>query len=88
MNTSKKVLNKDKTYKIKSKKLIRIYSYFLIRWDKLILLKSIKPTTKNIKQNHQIRHFIRNINSKSFYTKLPFQSLKNPILSCQIQKIF
>ena len=45
----KKMLNKDRTYKIKSKKLTRICSYFSIRWNKFILLKSIEHTTKKRK---------------------------------------
>ena len=45
----KSVLKKDKVYKIKSKKLTRLCSYFLIQWNKFILLKSIVPNTKNIK---------------------------------------
>lgn len=70
------MLKKDRTYKIKSKKLIRICSCFLIRWNKFILLKSIEPTTKNIKQVLLIRHFSRSIRLKSHATKKLLQNLK------------
>lgn len=70
----RKVLKKDRAYKIKSKKLTRICSYFPIRWNKFILLKSIEPTTKNINQIHPIRHFLRSIRLKSHSTKWIFQN--------------
>ena len=83
MKASGKVLKKDRVYKIKSKKLTRICNYFLIRWNKFILLKSIEPTTKSINQILLIRHFFDEHKSeiaryetdlaelKTSYSKLP-----------------
>ena len=84
----RKVLKKDRAYKIKSKKLTRICSYFLIRWNKFILLKNIEPTTKNIKQILLIRHFLRSIRLKSHATKQILQNSKSPIQSYLILRIF
>ena len=84
----RKVLKKDRAYKIKSKKLTRICSYFLIRWNKFILLKNIEPTTKNIKQILLIRHFLRSIRLKSHATKQLLQNSKSPIQGCLIPRVF
>lgn len=88
MNTLGKVLKKDKIYKIKSKLLIRKCTSFPQLWSKFIPLKSIEPTTKNIRQILLIRHFLRSIRLKSHATKWLLQNLKNPIQSCLIQRIF
>jgi predicted DNA binding CopG/RHH family protein len=45
-------------------------------------------TTKNIRQVRLTRHFLKSIKLRLPYTKMPFQSLKNPIPSSQIQRIF
>lgn len=57
MNTFKKLLMKDKIYKIKSRILKRKCRSFLPLWNKFILLKSIDLTTKNIRQIRLTRHF-------------------------------
>lgn len=50
--------------------------------------KNTGNTTRNIRLIRLTRHFLKSINLKLFYMKMPFPSLKNPIPSFQIQGAF
>ena len=56
--------------------MFQLCSYFLILWNKFILLKNIEPTTKNIRQIPPIKLFLRSIRLKSHATKQLFTELK------------
>lgn len=58
MNTFIKLSMKGRVYKIKSNPLSSKYSSFLPQWSKLILSKSIKNATRNIKQIHLTRDIL------------------------------
>ena len=88
MSTSKKQPMKGKIYRIKSRLLIRKCRSFLLLWSKFTLLKNTGNTTKNIRLIRLTRHFLKSTKFRLPYMKMPFQSLKNPIPSSQIQMIF
>lgn len=88
MSTSKKQPMKDKTYRIKSRLLIRKYRSFLLLWNRFIPLKNTGRTTRNIRQIRLTRHFLKSTKYRLPYMKIPFQNLKNPILSSQFKRYF
>lgn len=88
MSISKKQLMKGKIYKKKSRLFIRKYRSFLPLWSKFIPLKNTGRATKNIRLIHLTRHFLKSTKLRLLSMKMLFQSLKNPIPSSQIQRIF
>ena len=79
---------KDNICKIKSKRLIRKWNSYPLRWSKFILSKNIVPITRNIRRIRLIGHFSRNTKLRLPSMKTLFPSLKSLIPSCQIQGIF
>ena len=56
--------------------------------EQIHTVKKYRSYHKEYKANPSDKTFLRNTNLKSSSMKLPFQSLKNPIPSSQIQRIF
>ena len=79
---------KGKIYKRKSRLLIRKCRSFLPLWNKFIPLKNPEHATRNILLIRLTRHFLKSTKLRLPYMKMLSQSLKNPIPSSQIQRIF
>lgn len=83
-----KAAMKGKIYKRRSRLLIRKCRSFSPLWSKFIPLKNTECATRNILLIRLTRHFLKSTKLRLPYMKMLSQSLKNPIPSSQIQRIF
>lgn len=83
---------KGKIYKRKSRLLIRKCRSFLPLWNIVYTVKKYRACYKEYKRNirliHLTRHFLKSTKLRLPYMKMLSLSLKNPISSSQIQRIF
>lgn len=77
MNTSGKVLKKDKPYKIKSKKIDKDMRLLSDTMEQVHTVKKYRAYYKEYKANPSDKAFLKSTRLTLLYMKILFQSLKN-----------